>query len=130
MAFVVIEEGLQNQAAGGAMQETVIDSVPGSFSESAYQIAKLALVSPATMTGVATNNVTFNFRQYRGGVLLQTVGTVTLAAGTNLAAMTEVAVPITGGTAAQVGDVFTVQTVQNGTGLAVPLGVMVKVEME
>jgi hypothetical protein len=134
MAFVVEDQILPAQAAAGATSETIAAVVPTGFSETNYQLSKASLTSPSLVTGVVTNNATFNVRQYRAGALLggvNPVGTLNLASGTNLPAETEVNVPLTANpTPCQAGDVFTVQMVQNGTGVAIPASVVVKLEFE
>ena len=92
----------------------------------------VAILTPpagfVTVTGVATNNVTFNFRQIRGGSVLSTFGTVTLTAGANLVAEVPLVVPVTPVNLAA-NDVIDVQMVQNGTGLAVAAGVIARTEI-
>lgn len=105
-------------------------AVPSAESQQSWIVAKVSLVSPSLVTGVATNNVTFNFGQYRAGVLVATFATLTLAAGTNLAAHVETNVPVTGAPVFLAGDVVEVATVVNGTGLALPQGLKAKVEIQ
>ncbi len=135
MAFNAQDVSLPAQAAGGATVETIVAVAPSSFAETGWQLARVGLASPALVTGVATNNATFNIRQYRGGNPVAANGgtpaTVTLGAGTNLAAFAELVIPLAtapNNVAAQAGDVFTVQMVQNGTGLAIPANVLARVE--
>lgn len=102
---------VHDDGAGAGLQSVVITPPPG------Y----------TTVTGVATNNATFNVRQVRAGSSLGTVATLTLNSGTNLVAETPVAVPITNSLALQDNDVFDVVMHQNGSGLLVNAGLFVTV---
>jgi hypothetical protein len=123
---------LPAQTAGGGDSTTLIATIEGA-EDTNGQIVGLVLTPPAgysTVTGVATNNVTFTFRQLRAGVLVQTVGAVTLAVGNNLVAETPLSVPITvPGVVIQPNDVVDVVMHQNGTGLAVAIGVQAEVQL-
>lgn len=130
MAFEVLEATLPAQAAAGATVITEVGVVPSTFTQPSYAAGKISLSSPTLVTGVATNNATFNVRQVRAGTVIATIGTLTLGAGTNLAAETETNVPITGTPNLLDGDILDVQMVQNGTGLAIPAGIVAKVEVE
>jgi hypothetical protein len=118
--------------AQGAAVAAVLSmgAVPSQESQQSWIVAKVSLVSPALVTGVATNNVTFNFAQYRAGVLVATFATLTLGAGTNLGLHAEQNVPVTGSPVLLAGDVIEVATVINGTGLALPQGLKAKVEIQ
>jgi len=129
MAFAVVQNSLPAQTAGGATSTTMVGDVPTQEAQATFQPTKLSLTSPSLVTGVATNNATFNFRQMRAGVSQATIGTLTLGSGTNLAAEVETNVPITGAPILLPGDVVDVQMVQNGTGLVIPVGVIAKAEM-
>lgn len=122
---------LPAQAAAGATATTVVGIVE-TTDDTGVALVAASLTPPAgftTVTGVATNNATFNVRQVRGGSAVATVATVTLNAGTNLVAETPLNVPITTNASLQRGDVFDVQQVQNGTGLAVGAGILAQVEI-
>ena len=122
---------LPAQAAAGATVTTLIGTNETTDDNGDYVVA-VGLTPPAgftTVTGVATNNATFNVRQLRGGSVVATFASVTLNAGTNLTAETPLNVPITAATQIARGDVFDVQQVQNGTGLAVGAGVVAQVEV-
>lgn len=124
-------QALPAQTAAGAPSTTVLGTVETTDDQETTLVA-VTLTAPAgftTVTGVATNNVTFNVRQLRAGAPLGTVASLTLAAGTNLVAETPVNVPITAPLAVEAGDVFDVQMVQNGTGLAVGAGVFAQVDV-
>ena len=124
-------ETLPAQAAAGATSTTVIGTTEAT-DDTSNVLSGVTLTPPAgftTVTGVATNNVTFNVRQLRSGAVLGTVASVTLNAGTNLVAETPLTVPVTNPVAVESGDVFDVQMVQNGTGLAVGAGVAVQVDL-
>jgi hypothetical protein len=134
MAFKSEDALLPAQAAAGATVETIVAIVPSQFDETNWTLVRTSLVSPSLVTGAATNNVTYNVRQYRAGALVASVNpvaTLTLASGTNLAADTEVVVPLAvAQTPCQASDVFTVQMVQSGTGLASPANVCAHLEFE
>ena len=130
MAFEVLQAVLPAQTAGGATSVTILDDVPSTFTQPSFIVGKLTLTSPSLVTGVATNNATFNFRQMRAGSSVATIGTLTLGSGTNLAAETETNVPVSGTPSLLDGDTIDVQMVQNGTGLAIPAGVVARAELE
>lgn len=117
---------LPAQTAGGGTSVTnsgpFVPHVPGGQGVNA-----LYLTAPSTITGVATNNVTFNIRQVRAGSVVQTIGSATLASGVNLTAEIPLAVTISTPTTFSPADVVDVQMVQNGTGLAVAAGVIATV---
>lgn len=122
---------LPAQAAAGATVTTLIGTNE-TTDDNGDNVVAVNLTPPAgftTVTGVATNNATFNVRQLRGGSVVATFASVTLNAGTNLTAETPLNVPITAATQIARGDVFDVQQVQNGTGLAVGAGVVAQVEV-
>lgn len=126
-----ISNALPAQSAAGATSTTLVGAVD-TTDDNGSSLVAVALVPPngfTTVTGVATNNVTFNVRQLRAGSSLGTVASVQLVSGTNLVAETELNVPLTAPKAIQRGDVFDVQMVQNGTGLAVGAGVVAQVEV-
>lgn len=126
------QAALPAQAAAGATTTTAVGTVDTTDDNGANLVA-CVLTPPAgftTVTGVATNNVTFNVRQLRAGSVVQTVASLTLNAGVNLAAETPVAVPVTGTNVVLLrNDVLDCQMVQNGTGLAVGAGVVAQVEI-
>lgn len=129
MAMQALDNPLPAQTAAGATSVTELGEVPSTFAQATWTPSKLSLASPSLVTGVVTNNVTFNFRYVRAGTPAA-LGTLTLASGTNLAAEVETAVPVTYTGTLSPGDVIDVQMVQNGTGLAVPAGVLAKIEIE
>lgn len=124
-------QALPAQTAAGATSTTYLGTVE-TTADAGDTLVAVQLTAPAgysTVTGVATNNVTFNVRQLRAGASLGTVASLTLAAGTNLVAETPVNVPITTPLVIKRSDVFDVQMVQNGTGLAVGAGLFAQVEI-
>ena len=132
MADVALRAVLPTQAANGATIATIVGEVPASFAQTTYQVQRVTLTSPTAVTGVATQNFTVNVRDMRAGAAQSTLATVTFALNTNLAV--EVPFAATGGgttTAVTVnaGDLIDVQLVQNGTGLAVPVGIVASVEL-
>jgi hypothetical protein len=127
-----LQAALPAQSAGGATVATVVGEVSGSGGTDNF-VTRMSLTLAAgasTVTGAATNNVTFSFRQIRAGSVVQTLGSVTLASGTNLVAETPLVVAVSGAASTmQAGDLVDVQMVQNGTGLAVPAGVVASVDI-
>lgn len=122
---MALQASLPAQTAAGATSTTVLGVYQLEFAET-DTIRAVTLTPPAgysTITGVATNNVTFNFRQVRAAAAVQTFASITLTVGNNLVAETPLNVPITATPVFQAGDVVDVQMVQNGTGLAVAIGV-------
>lgn len=122
---MAIQATLPAQSAAGGTSTTMLGVYQLSTSET-DTIREVTLTPPAgytTITGVATNNVTFNFRQVRAGTALQTFASVTLSVGNNLVAETPLNVPVTANPVFQANDVIDCQMVQNGTGLAVVIGV-------
>ena len=131
MAFEVLQAVLPAQTAGGATSVTILGDIPSTFSQPSYQVGKISLTSPSLVTGQATNFATFNVRQMRAGSSVATIGTLALNAGTvTLPAEQETNVPVSGTPALLAGDTIDVQMVQSGTGLAIPAGVVAKVELE
>jgi ABC-type tungstate transport system permease subunit len=120
---------LPAQTAGGATSSTLVH-VAEATNDNGQNFVGAHLVSPSLVTGVNTNTATINVRQLRAGVAVQTIASLPLVAGTNLAALTSVAIPAAGATPAfQFGDVIDVQLVQSGAGLALPAGIRAQVEI-
>jgi hypothetical protein len=120
---------LPAQAAGGA--ETI--TLAGVYSSAFYSgdtVTDVQLVAPpsyATIAGAATNNATIAVRQLRNGVVLQTFASLTLTAGTNLAAEITVTIPLASQPMLRAGDVLDVQMRQNGTGQMIAAGLHLSV---
>lgn len=106
---------------------------------SVYVRAAYLINGSATLTGQATNNLTFQIVQRRAGALVNTNGnngvlvSYTTASGSNLTQF--VAALLDPGANAkgypvQRGDVLSVKIVQNGTGQAVPAILTVQVDLE
>jgi len=124
-------QALPAQTAAGATSTTLVGTVETTDDQGDTLVA-VTLTPPAgfsTVTGVATNNATFNVRQLRAGTSLGTVASLQLVVGKNLVAETPVNVPLTTPLGVQRGDVFDVQMVQNGSGIAVGIGVQAQVEV-
>lgn len=122
---------LPAQTAGGGDSTTEVSTVELTDS-SGLGVSRIVISPPpgySTVTGVATNNVTFTVRQVRAGTPVVTIGTLTLNSGTNLVAETPVAVPVSAQPALQPDDVIDVVMHQNGTGLAVGAGLFVIVDV-
>lgn len=122
-----LQARLAAQAAAAADATTIL-GVASEVGGSDAQVQRVSVISPSAVNGQATNNVTLSVRVSRGGSVVATVATLTLAAGTNLAAGQPTAMVVTPGTALQRGDVLDVLAHQNGTGLALPAGVVIDVE--
>ncbi|WP_327139334.1 hypothetical protein [Nocardia sp. NBC_01327] len=125
---MILKAVLPAQSAGGGTSVTVA----GTYEMEAYNpdtIGAVVIVAPSAVTGVATNNFTVNVRQVRAGTALSTIATQTFALGTNLAAETPFTLTVPTQPLLSAGDVVDVQLVQNGTGLAVPVGVEVEVHI-
>lgn len=123
---------LPAQSAGGATSTTIL----GEFTPedgTGRGVTRVSLTSPTAVTGAATNNFTVNVRQLRAGsVVGSAIATFTAASGNNLAVENPTVLLNTNatpgsGVALNDGDVLDVQLVQNGTGLAVPAGIVVTI---
>lgn len=129
----VLKNNLPAQAAAGATSVTPLGEVSNVSGTDNYALG-CSVVAPSLVTGAATNNATINVRVIRGGSAAFTLASLTLGNGTNLPAEVAVAVPVTATVAQQSslvdGDVIDVQLVQNGTGLALPAGIVCQVEIQ
>lgn len=122
---------LPAQSAAGGDANVIVGTVEVSDG-TGYGVTRVVITPPSgysTVTGVATNNVTFNVRQVRAGSSQGTFATVTLNSGTNLVAETPLVVPITAPPVLQQDDVIDVVMHQNGTGIAVGAGLFVLVDV-
>jgi hypothetical protein len=122
---------LPAQTAGGGTSTTVIGTHEVQDG-SGVGVSRIEITPPAgysTVTGVATNNATFNVRQLRAGVSQATIGTVTLNSGTNLVAEVPTVLTLSGTPQLQQDDVLDVQMVQNGTGIAIGAGLILEVDV-
>ncbi len=125
---MILRTVLPAQTAGGATSVTLAGVYePGGFTTNT--ITKILVISPTAVTGAATNNFTLNVRQLRAGVLVNTLATKTFAAGSNLAVEVPLALTIAKQPNMAADDVVDVQLVQAGTGLAVPVGIVVQVHI-
>lgn len=120
---------LPAQAAAAADVTTVLTAVQRTESDLNYLVSEVEVLSPTAVTGVATNNFTLSVRQLRAGSVVSTFASVTFGAGTNLAAETPLVVPVSTPPAFQQDDVIDVLLHQNGTGLAVPAGLVVELQL-
>lgn len=88
---------LPAQSAAGADANVIVGTIEQSDG-AGYGVTRVVITPPSgytTVTGIATNNVTFNVRQVRAGSLVATFATVTLNVGTNLTAEVPLVVPVT-----------------------------------
>ncbi len=129
---ILTSPALPAQALAAADVVTVI----GTFEpadDSGLGVARVVVTPPpgyATVTGsAAPNNAQINVRQLRAGAVLTSLATLVLAPGTNLAAESPIAIPIMTSPALQQDDVVDVVLHQNGTGLAIPAGLVVEVDV-
>jgi len=135
MAFQTYEAVLPAVAASGSSATTILGAVPSKEAEGAIVLSKMSLTSPSTVTGQATNYCTFTFRQLRAGASVATLGTFVMsAASVVLTAEVETDVTIINATpqfavSMAPGDVIDVVISQTASGLAVPAGVVAKVEL-
>jgi hypothetical protein len=127
-ATVIVGDNLPAQAAGGVTTITPLGEIP-LLEANPCIINRVVLIAPALVTGVVTNNVTLNVRRWRNGALIETTATITLGVGVNLPQNQAVAMPVIGSPYCVPGDVFDIQCVQNGTGLALPAFVLCQVEV-
>ncbi|WP_405164699.1 hypothetical protein OG203_06165 [Nocardia sp. NBC_01499] len=120
---------LPAQAAAGP--DAVV--VAGVYSQAFYSgdtVTDLQIVAPAAYpatTGTAAGNVTISVRQRQNGVVVATLGTLTLGAGTTLSAETAVPIPVGAQPILQPGDILDVVLHQNGTGQDLTAGLMVSI---
>lgn len=122
---------LPAQTAGGGTSTTYIGTAEIQDASS-LQVQSVTVTAPAgytTVTGAATNNYTINVRQMRANASVGTIATLTGASGVNLVAETPVNIPITASYAVQPNDTFDVQLVQNASGLAINVGLIVEVDL-
>ena len=120
---------LPAQAAAGATINVELGEVPSDWRfGTENQITLVRVTSPALVTGVVTNNATITVRRFRAGVLIGIIATITLNSGVNLPAETNVDIPVTD-TRCAPGDVLECQMIQNGTGIALPQGIGIQVEI-
>lgn len=115
------------QTAGGTTS-TTLGAAFVHDNASGVGVGTVFLTSPVAVTGAATNNFTVSVRQLRNGTPVQTIASFVAGAGNNLAVETPVSLPVTA-TQLLRGDAIDVQLVQNGTGLAVPAGLLVSVSI-
>lgn len=125
-------QNLQARPAAQAAAAADVITVAGAVSEvggTDGQVVRASVTAPpgSTVNGQATNNATISVRQLRAGAVIATVATLTLGAGTNL--LPEQPTPMTVTPAVlQRGDVLDVLLHQNGTGLALPAGLVIDIE--
>jgi hypothetical protein len=81
------------------------------------------------MTGATATAVTFTFGYSRAGGAVVAIGTYVTIVNVNLAANTEQVVTITTPPVLLPGDVITLVTTHASTGIAVPAGLIARVEL-
>jgi hypothetical protein len=131
-AFEILEGLLPAQAAAGATVVTVLGDVPSAESQGGFQAQRASVTLPAAgaIAFNAANFVTFNFRYVRAGGAAVVFATYATNVAPSLAAETEVVAVINQANNNLLpGDVIDCQMVQSGTGVAVPAGVLAKVEL-
>ncbi len=131
MAFEILSVTVPAVAAAGGTTTFLLGEIPTKESEGAFILEKVSVTAPSLVTGVTATAGTFNVRQLRAGaVITAVVGTLALITGVNLAAETEVTIPITTPVNWLAGDLMDVQYVQISTGLALPIGTQLKAEID
>lgn len=117
--------------AAGTDFNMVIGVVPEAQSSQAWACVKLSITSPSLVTGVTATAETFTFSYSRAGAARVVIGTLVLITGVNLAADTQNALVVAAaGALLQAGDVLTLQKTHASTGIAIPAGVVAKVELQ
>lgn len=131
MPFDVMTITIPAVAAAGGTTTFEIGEFPTKESEGSFILEKVSVTAPTLVTGATATAGTFNVRQLRAGaVITAVVGTLALVTGVNLAAETEVNIPLTVTTGFLAGDLLDVQYVQISTGLALPVGTQIKAEID
>ncbi len=128
MAFEILQIPVTVAAAAGTTV-VPIGEVPLREAEGTFNVDRVVVTAPTTVTGNGTNSITINVRQLRAGSSLATVATLALTAGVNLTAETPVPLSVTGTPQVLAGDLLEAQFVQIGTGLALPAGTKLGVEL-
>jgi len=131
MPFEILAITLPAVAAAGGTTTFEIGEIPTKEAEGSFILEKVSVTAPTLVTGATATAGTFNVRQLRAGaVITAVVGTLALITGVNLAAETEVTIPITTAVAWLAGDLMDVQYVQISTGTALPVGTQIKAEVD
>lgn len=131
MPFEVLAITIPAVAAAGGTTTFEIGEIPSKEAEGSFILEKVSVTAPTLVTGATATAGTFNVRQLRAGsVVTAVVGTLALVTGVNLAAETEVNIPLTVTTGFLAGDLLDVQYVQISTGLALPVGTQIKAEID
>lgn len=116
--------------SGGTDGVTKLGAAPSTESQGSWLPFKCSLTSPTLVTGQATNFVTISFRAYTTAAVARTIATLAFSASTvTLPANVEVNVPITAGAVIQAGEFVDVLCAQTASGLALPPGIVAKVEI-
>ncbi len=123
-------------AAAGTTVPAEVGEIPVNETNQHWGVQRASVLAPSLVTGNNANSTTLNLRQMRAGAAVTTNGqaagvfaTLALVTGVNLAADTPVAMTVTGTPDLVAGDVVDVQAVQIGTGLAIPDGTVVALEI-
>ncbi|PZR65801.1 MAG: hypothetical protein DLM66_14815 [Candidatus Dormiibacter spiritus] len=130
MAFEILQTVVPAIAAAAGTTVEPIGEVPVREAEGAFNVERVVVTTPTTVTGAATNTGTINIRQMRAGSAVATLASLALLAGTNLTAEIPAVLALTGVPTVVAGDLLEFQYVQIGTGLALPAGVKVGVELD
>lgn len=130
MALVAVLSATDAGQSAGTDAALVIGTVPSSaeFGQT-WTVGKITLTSPTLMTGATATAVTFTVGYSRAGAAVVAIGTYVTITGVNLTANTEMTVAITTPPVLQAGDVLTLVTTHASTGIAVPAGLIAKVEL-
>jgi hypothetical protein len=131
----VLQQTNPGQAAG-TDATLVIGVVPssnevnrGNSLDQTWSVTRMSLTSGTLMTGATATAVTFTIGYSRAGAAPVAIGTYVTITGTDLTANVEKVVAITTPPVLLAGDVITLVTTHASTGIAVPAGVVAKVEL-
>ncbi len=128
MAFEILQTVVTVAAAAGTTVAP-IGEVPVREAEGTFNVDRVVLTTPTAVTGNGTNSITVNVRQLRAGASLATVATVAFTAGVNTVAEAPFPLTVSGTPQVLAGDLLEAQFVQIGTGLALPAGSKIGVEL-
>jgi hypothetical protein len=129
-AFTELDLSLIAYAAG-VDAKVEVGIVPEDEADKAWSVVGASIVAPVLMTGVTATAVTFTLGYSRAGAAVVPIATLVLNTGVNLAVDTEVQMALLAAAAGlQAGDVITLVTTHASTGIAVPAGTTVKVELQ
>lgn len=125
--MATFEVALPAQSGGGSTSATIAGVFVPTHDGSGRGVVSVHLTTPTAVTGADTNSFTVNVRHMRANSSEGTIATFAATEGNDLAVGVPVELSLTAPFALTVGDLIDVQLVQEGTGLAVPAGVIATV---